>query len=201
MGQYVVWLDPSTSKIWNTYLPKMTVTILGDLNLSQLLINPKFRSTLNLDFVFCPSTSLVSFHQYRTLLPVGTRYLVVGCLAPLLGDQQLTADVELSTFRMQVTLIIFCYLITFCPEHLTIEFSTTLSDILDANSGLRAMIIRPLPRPGPGPFGAGLTLLTVRDSCKIIVTCVHFFALLILALYACNGYEGRACPCDASFSN
>lgn len=43
-----------------------------------------------------------------------------------------------------------------------IEFSQTLSDILDANSGLRAMVIRPLPRPGPGPFGASLSILQVN---------------------------------------
>ncbi len=76
----------------------MMIAIIGDLNLSQFFINPKFQSFLNLDYLFCPSTTMASFAQYRSLLPTGTRYLVVGCLTltPLLGDQQLTADVELS---------------------------------------------------------------------------------------------------------
>ncbi len=42
-----------------------------------------------------------------------------------------------------------------------IDFTGTLTDILDANAGLRAMVVRPLPRPGPGPFGAFLPTLQV----------------------------------------
>jgi hypothetical protein len=82
-----------------TYLsafPKMTISIVGDLNLSQLLILPRFRTVLNYDYVFCPSSNMASFAQYKTLLPVGTRYLVVGCLGPLLGDRIWEADVALS---------------------------------------------------------------------------------------------------------
>jgi hypothetical protein len=88
----------------------MTITIIGDLSLSQLLINPKFRATLNLDYIFCPSTTMVSFAQYETLLTTRTKYLVVGCLAPLLGDQQLTADVELSEYTSKLLLRLFSYL-------------------------------------------------------------------------------------------
>ncbi len=88
----------------------MTITIIGDLSLSQLLINPRFRATLNLDYVFCPSTTMSSFDQYKTLLPVGTKYLVIGCLGPLLGDQQLSADVELSKRFVKLCVYLFVQL-------------------------------------------------------------------------------------------
>jgi hypothetical protein len=74
----------------------MTISIVGDLNLSTILHMQRFRTVLNLDYVFCPSSTLASFDQYRTLLPVGTQYMVVGNLAPILGDQPLVADVGLS---------------------------------------------------------------------------------------------------------
>ena len=77
----------------------MTVAILGDLNLSQLLIIPRFRTVLNYDFVFCQASTMSALAQYKTLLPPGSRYLVVGCLSALLGDQPLTADVELSEYN------------------------------------------------------------------------------------------------------
>jgi hypothetical protein len=77
----------------------MSVSIIGDLNLSQLLIVPHFKTVLNMDFTFCPASTMASFTQYRTLLPLGTRFIVVGCLAPLLATQSLTPDVELSKFR------------------------------------------------------------------------------------------------------
>lgn len=140
----------------------MTIAILGDLNLSQLLIMPRFRLVLNTDFVFCLASSMASFAQYRTMLPPGTRYLVVGCLSPLLGDQPLTADVELSNKFLLDWFVGSLLKVTFILERFIIEFSQTLSDILDANSGLRAMVIRPLPRPGPGPFGASLSILQVN---------------------------------------
>lgn len=59
-------------------VPKLTIFILGDLNLSQLLIIPRFRIILNFDFVFYPASTMSSLAQYRTLLPAGTRYLVVS---------------------------------------------------------------------------------------------------------------------------
>jgi hypothetical protein len=42
------------------------------------------------------------------------------------------------------------------------DFTQTVTDILDANQGLKAIIIRPLPRPGPGKFGSGLEVLQVE---------------------------------------
>ncbi len=76
----------------------MTITILGDLNLSQVLHTTRFRTVLNLDHTFCPSSTLSSFDQYRSLLPVGTKYMVVGNLAPIFGERPLVGDVSLSEY-------------------------------------------------------------------------------------------------------
>ncbi len=76
----------------------MSIAILGDLNLSQLVIMPQFREVLNTDFVFYPASTMSSFAQYRTLLPPGIRYLVVGCLSPMLAEYSLTNDVVLSKY-------------------------------------------------------------------------------------------------------
>lgn len=78
----------------------MTIAIVGNLNLSQLIILPHFCVVLNTDYVFCPASTMASFAQYRTMLPPGSQYLVVGCLSTLLGDQPLTADFELSEYRL-----------------------------------------------------------------------------------------------------
>ncbi len=45
-----------------------------------------------------------------------------------------------------------------------IDFTTSLTAILDSNPGMRAMVIRPLPRPGPGEFGACVQVLQVTRS-------------------------------------
>jgi hypothetical protein len=45
------------------------------------------------------------------------------------------------------------------------DFTQTVTDILDANQGLRAIVIRPLPRPGPGAFGSSMDVLQVRGFC------------------------------------
>ncbi len=45
-----------------------------------------------------------------------------------------------------------------------IDFAQTLSEILDSNVGMRAMVIRPLPKPGPLPFGDDLKTLQVPAS-------------------------------------
>ncbi len=86
------------------------------------------------------------------------------------------------------------------PERFTIDFAETLSSILDEHPSLRAMIIRPLPRPGPGPFGAGLTILTVSFSSLISTSWVDF-QVFIPAIHACNGYTGCALQGDASLPN
>ena len=131
----------STINEWMN-VPKLTISILGDLNLSQLLIIPRFRIVLNSDFVFYPASTMSSLAQYRTLLPAGTRYLVVGCLSPLLVDQTLTADMELSMYYFCT--ISNCWFFGSQPfywlvnlERFMIEFSQNIMDILDSNSGLR----------------------------------------------------------------
>ncbi len=79
-----------------------------------------------------------------------------------------------------------------------LDFSETLTNILDANQDLRAIVIRPLPQPGPGPFNfASLPNLQVRsylyNQCKTLVrvfwTQILFFfspsfMLLILRILA-----------------
>jgi hypothetical protein len=42
------------------------------------------------------------------------------------------------------------------PEGTVIDFTQNLTSMLDANPGLRAMVFRPLPRPGPVELGAGI---------------------------------------------
>jgi hypothetical protein len=71
----------------------MTKAIIGDINFSQVVMMPQFREIMNLDFIFCPASTMITFSQYRTLLPPATKYLVVGCLAPLLAGVTLADDV------------------------------------------------------------------------------------------------------------
>jgi hypothetical protein len=54
----------------------MTTVVIGDINLSQIIMMPRFREVLNLDFIFCPASTMIAFSQYRTLLPPATKYLV-----------------------------------------------------------------------------------------------------------------------------
>ncbi len=77
----------------------MSIAILGDLDLSQLVTMPHFKDSIGSEFVFYPASNLASFAQYRTMLPRGVRYLVVGCLAPLLAEYSLTNDVVLSMYK------------------------------------------------------------------------------------------------------
>jgi hypothetical protein len=77
----------------------MSVAVLGDLDLSQLVITPLFKETvLGSETVFYPASTLATFAQYKSLLPPGIRYLVVGCLGPLLAEYSLTNDVVLSKY-------------------------------------------------------------------------------------------------------
>ena len=124
----------------------MTISILGDLNLSQLLISPTIRANLKLDYVFCPASNMSTFTQYRTLLPLGTHYMIVGSLGSLL------------------------------VERFMIEFSTSLTSILDAHPNLRAVVIRPLPRPGSAIERSGLPTLEVSFpiSFSLALTLPHF---------------------------
>jgi hypothetical protein len=78
----------------------MTIVIIGDINLSQVIMLPRFREVLSLDFIFCPASTMVAFSQYRTLLPPGTEYLVVGCLASLLSGVSLSDEVSLSKIKV-----------------------------------------------------------------------------------------------------
>jgi hypothetical protein len=73
----------------------MTIVIIGDINLSQVVMLPRFREVLNLDFIFCPASTMIAFSQYRTLLPPATKYLVIG-MAPLLTGVTLSDDALLS---------------------------------------------------------------------------------------------------------
>jgi hypothetical protein len=96
--------------IFTKIVPKMTVSIIGDINLSQLLAIPRFKIVLNLDYIFLPASSSASLHQYRLLIPPGTKYVVVGCLAEILGSQPYTPDVGLSKLIQDYTISYFIVL-------------------------------------------------------------------------------------------
>ncbi len=83
----------------------MSISIIGDLNLSQMLIAPHFRNVLNLDYTFCPATTMSTFMQYRLLLPPGTKYVVIGCLGSLLSAVPLAPDVELSKINWYLEIL------------------------------------------------------------------------------------------------
>jgi hypothetical protein len=141
----------------------MTISIIGDVNLSKLLMIPRFRVILNLDYTFLPASTTTALHQYRLLLPPGTKYVVIGCLAEVLGNQPSTPDVGLSKSKGKIRFSIKCLYLNLSTflEGTMMDFTQTVTDILDANQGLKAIIIRPLPRRSSGPFGEGLEALQV----------------------------------------
>lgn len=78
----------------------MAVAILGDLSFTKMVSVPMFQNLLNMDYVPYQVSSLMTFEQYHRLLPSGVRYILVGCLAPLLVEVKFTTmegrELELS---------------------------------------------------------------------------------------------------------
>ena len=68
----------------------MAVAILGDLSLTKLVSTSSFKNQLGLDCAAYQVSSMMTFHQYDMLLPSGVKYVVVGCLGPLLIEQRAT---------------------------------------------------------------------------------------------------------------
>jgi len=57
------------------------------------------------------------------------------------------------------------------PERFMMDFSQTLTEILDSRPGLRAIVVRPIPRLGQGAFGSELVIL---QGCFWLY-CIHTF--------------------------
>jgi len=68
----------------------MAVAILGDLSLTKLVSTTSFKNQLNLDYAAYQVSSMATFQQYNQLLPSGVKYVVVGCLGPILVEQRVT---------------------------------------------------------------------------------------------------------------
>ncbi len=62
----------------------MAVAILGDLCLTKMVSSPFFKSRIHMDYAAYQVSSMTSLQQYDMLLPAGVKYLLVGCLGPLL---------------------------------------------------------------------------------------------------------------------
>lgn len=78
------------------------------------------------------------------------------------------------------------------------EFARILSDILDAQPGLRAMIVRPVPRPNPHvPFGQDLLALQVivcRSYLYFLPPCFLFSYSPLLMPWIQTIHVSEFCP-------
>jgi hypothetical protein len=70
----------------------MTVAILGDLSLSKMVKSQEFKAQLAVDFASYQVSSMPTLLQYNLLMPQGVKYVVVGCLGPLLLELQYSPE-------------------------------------------------------------------------------------------------------------
>jgi hypothetical protein len=68
----------------------MAIAFLGDLSLSKLVSLSSFKTQLGLDCAAYQVSSMMTFLQYDKLLPEGVKYVVIGCLGPILIEQRAT---------------------------------------------------------------------------------------------------------------
>ncbi len=62
----------------------MSIAFLGDLSFSKMLSTSSFKSKLVLAHSFYQVSSLSTLQSYTQLLPADVKYVVLGCLQPIL---------------------------------------------------------------------------------------------------------------------
>lgn len=77
----------------------------------------------------------------------------------MLAEQQLVGDSTLSEYLKSFYGIFHYYF--YLPERFMMDFAQTLREILDAHSGLRAVVMRPLNRSGPAAYKGDLSVIQV----------------------------------------
>lgn len=62
----------------------MSVAFLGDFSFSKMLSSPHFKTKFVLAHSFYQVSSLATLGNYKQLLPADVKYVVLGCLQPVL---------------------------------------------------------------------------------------------------------------------
>ncbi len=62
----------------------MSIAFLGDMSFAKILSSPQFKSKFMLAHSFYHVSSMTTLSSYQHLLPSDMKYVVLGCLQPIL---------------------------------------------------------------------------------------------------------------------